>query len=103
MSCFSNTLKLYALRLQWSLSSRLRIFQLHSQLEPKKRFCLETEIGPEFQYCDSLHDDKHEFSRLGQFSYSYESSLALEFSDRYEAAFTLCINVPFRLVLLHQA
>ena len=45
---------------------------------------------------------KHVCSRLGQFSFSYESSLLLEISDRYEAAKIPCINVPFRWVLLHQ-
>ena len=30
-------------------------FQLHSQVEPKRRFCLESEIGPEHQYCNDLH------------------------------------------------
>ena len=45
---------------------------------------------------------KHECSKLGQFSYPYESSLLLEFSDRYEAAKILGMNAPFRFVLLHQ-
>ena len=65
-----------------------------------KRFCLETEIGPQFQYYTDLHDDEHVCSRLGQVSYSYESSLSLEFSDRHEAANIFFINVPFRSVLL---
>ena len=62
-----------------------RLFQLRSQFERKTRFCLETETRREFQYCNDLHADKHECSRLGQFSYSYESSPSLEFPDRYEA------------------
>ena len=63
---------------------------------------LETEIEPEFQYCNDLHDDKRKCSRLGQLSYSYESSLLLDISDRHAAAYILCINVPFRSVLLYQ-
>ena len=96
-SCFCKkySVKLHALRLPWFLSFRLRTFQLHSQFETKRRFCLETEIGPEFQYCNDLHDDKRERSRLGQFSVSYKSSLLLAMSDRYEAAYILCTNVPF--------
>ena len=47
---------------------------------PKRRFCLETKIGPECQYCNDLHDDKRECSRVDQFSYSYESRFSLEFS-----------------------
>ena len=88
--------------LPWFLSFRFRTFQFHSQFEPKRRSCLETEMGPEFQYCKDLHDDKRERSRLGQFSYSYDSSLLLKISDRYEATYILGINVPFRSVLLYQ-
>ena len=55
--------------------------------------------GPEFQDFHDLHDDKRKRSRLRPF----ESSLLLEISDRYEAVYILCINVPFRSVLLCQA
>ena len=47
------------------------------------------QIGPEFQCCNDVHDDKHECSRLGQCSYSYESSLSLELSDRHEPSYVL--------------
>ena len=55
-----------------------------------------------FRTSNDLHGNKRKCSRLGQFSYSYESSLLLEISDRYAAAYILCINVPLRSVLLHQ-
>ena len=85
---FPHRINLHALRLLRFLS-RLRL----------RRFCLESEIGPEFQYCNDLHDNKRD-DQTGQISYSYESSPLLEISDRYEAAHILCINLPFRSVLL---
>ena len=81
----------------WFLSFRLRTFQFHSQFKPKRRFCL---VGSEFQHCNDLHDDKRERSRLGRISYSYESSLLLMISNRYEAVYVLCTNVPFSSLFL---
>ena len=79
--------------LPWLASVLSHTYQHHSRFYPKKRFCLETEMGPELQLCIGLHDDKLWCPRLGQFSCSWESIFLNESSSRFEAFCILCINV----------
>ena len=71
-------------------------------IRTKKVFCLETEIRPEFQYCNDLDGDKPSCQWLSRFSNSWESTLSIESSLRFEAVNILGIGVPSHLVLLYR-
>ena len=81
----------------WFLSFRLRTFQF-----PRGGSVLKQRSDLNFNSVTIFMMTNVNVQDWANFSYSYESSLLLEISDRYEAAYILGINVPFRSVLRYQ-
>ena len=84
-----------------SMVSVVSFTSIHNS-NPRSSCVLKQRSDLNFNTVNDLHDDIPERAILDQFTYSYESSLFLEISERYGAAYVLCINLPFRSVLQYQ-